>query len=40
MVLVVDNHNKNISKMKRPQVRFESCGLRLKNILTLHSQSP
>lgn len=26
MVLVVDNHNKNISKMKHPQVRFESVG--------------
>lgn len=30
MVLVVDNHNKNISKMKRPQVRFESVGCVLR----------
>lgn len=30
MVLVVDNHNKNISKMERPQVRFESVGCVLR----------
>lgn len=30
MVLVVDNHNKNISNMKRPQVSLESVGCVLR----------
>jgi len=30
MVFVVDNHDKNISKMKRLQVRFESVGCVLR----------
>ena len=30
LVLVADSHNKSISKMKRPQVRFESVGCVLR----------